>query len=73
MFRAGSLLINSRINYVQTATGIVNIMHDYTDFCLYRVDHPDDEQRACSKHVEALRNVISIMLVKTQGNNYAWT
>jgi len=23
------------------------------DFCLYRVDPPDDEQQACSKHVEA--------------------
>jgi hypothetical protein len=25
----------------------------YTDCCLYRVDPPDDEQQACSKHVEA--------------------
>jgi len=29
----------------------VNIMLDYTNCCLYRVD-PDDEQQACSKHVE---------------------
>jgi len=27
--------------------------HDYTGCCLYRVDPPDDEQQACSKHVEA--------------------
>ena len=31
----------------------VNIMHDYTNCCLYIVDPPDDEQQACSKHVEA--------------------
>jgi len=30
----------------------VNIMHDYTNCCLYRVDPPDDEQQDCSKHVE---------------------
>jgi hypothetical protein len=30
----------------------VNITHDYTNCCLYRVDPPDDEQQACSKHVE---------------------
>jgi len=65
MFRAGSLLIIRRINSVQTATGLVNIMHDYTDFCLYRVDPPDDEHRACSKHVEAVRSGIPIVLVKT--------
>jgi hypothetical protein len=27
----------------------VNIMHDYAICCLY----PDDEQQACSKHIEA--------------------
>jgi hypothetical protein len=63
MFRAGLLLIIRRINSVQTATGIVmryvdwllagNITHDYTNCCLYTVDPPDDEQQACSKHVEA--------------------
>ena len=26
---------------------------DYTSCCLYKVDPPDDEQQACSKHVEA--------------------
>jgi hypothetical protein len=26
---------------------------DYTNCCLYRVDTPDDEQQACSKHSEA--------------------
>jgi len=31
----------------------VNITHDYTNCCLYRADPPDDEQHACSKHVEA--------------------
>ena len=31
----------------------VNITHDYISCCLYRVDPPDDEQQACSKHVEA--------------------
>ena len=31
----------------------VNITHDYTNCCLYRLDPPDDEQQTCSKHVEA--------------------
>ena len=31
----------------------VNTTHDYTNCYLYRVDSPDDEQQACSKHVEA--------------------
>ena len=31
----------------------VNIAHDYTNCCLYRVDPPDDEQQDCWKHVEA--------------------
>jgi len=31
----------------------VNITLDYTSCCLNRVDPPDDEQQACSKHVEA--------------------
>jgi hypothetical protein len=30
----------------------VNITHDYTNCCLYRVDPPHDEQQACSKQVE---------------------
>jgi hypothetical protein len=30
----------------------VNPTHDYTNCCLYRVDSPDDEQQAKSKHVE---------------------
>jgi len=30
-----------------------NTTHDYTNCCLYTVDLPDDEQQACSKHVEA--------------------
>jgi len=66
MFRAGLLLIIRRIEFVYTATGIVmcyvdwlqqqqpvNITHDYTNCCLHRVDLPDDEQQACSKHAEA--------------------
>jgi hypothetical protein len=28
-------------------------MDDYSSCCLYRVDPPDDEQLACSKHIEA--------------------
>jgi len=31
----------------------VNTTHYYTSFCLYRGVPPDDEQQACSKHVEA--------------------
>jgi len=31
----------------------VKISQDYTSCCLYRVDPPNDEQQACSKHVEA--------------------
>ena len=27
----------------------VNITHDYTNYCLYTVDPPDDEQQAYSK------------------------
>ena len=69
MFRADLLLIIRRITCVQTAIGIfmryvdwllaescqqpVNITHDYTNYCLHRVDPPDDEQQACSKYVEA--------------------
>jgi len=30
-----------------------NITNHYTNCCLYRVDPPDDEQQACSEHVEA--------------------
>jgi len=26
---------------------------DHTNCCLYRADPPDDEQQACSKHLEA--------------------
>ena len=29
------------------------LVADYTKCCLYRVELPDDEQQACSKHVEA--------------------
>jgi len=62
MLRAGLLLIIRRIESVQTAIGIamcyvdwqpVNITHGYTNCCLYKVDPPDDEQQACSKHLEA--------------------
>jgi len=31
----------------------VNINNDYANCCLYGNDPPEDEQRACSKHVEA--------------------
>jgi len=30
----------------------VSIKHDYIICCLYRVDPPDDDQQACSKHAE---------------------
>jgi len=55
MFRAGLLLIIRRINCVYTTIGIIKTTHDYTstNCCLYTVDPPDDEQQACSKHVEA--------------------
>jgi len=53
MFRAGLLLIIRRIDSVYTAIGIVNITHDYTNCCIYRVDPPDVEQQDCSKHVKA--------------------
>jgi hypothetical protein len=53
MFRAGLLLIIRRVNSVQTATSIVNTTHGYTNCCLYRFGHLDDEQEACSKHVKA--------------------
>jgi len=52
MFRAGLLLIIRRIDNVWTATGIVNITHDYTN-CLWTVVSTDDEQQTCLKHVEA--------------------
>jgi hypothetical protein len=53
MLLEGLLLIIRRVSSVQTAIGIVNITHDYTNCCLYIVDPPNDEQQACSKHVEA--------------------
>jgi len=40
-------------NHIKKGIGIVNLTQDYTNCCLYRVDPPDDEQQACSKHVEA--------------------
>jgi len=52
MFRAGLLLIIRRYYPVYTDIGIVMHCVDYTSCCLYRVDPPDEEQQACSKHVE---------------------
>jgi len=40
MFRAGLLLIIRRYYFI------------YTNCCIYRVVPLDDEQEACSKHVE---------------------
>ena len=31
----------------------VNVTHGYSNCCLYIVDPSDEEQQACSKHVEA--------------------
>jgi len=53
MFRADLLLIIRRYYSVYTPIGTVNITHYYTNCCLHTVDLPDDEQEACSKHVEA--------------------
>jgi len=53
MFRAGLLLTIRRFNSVQTATGIFMRYIGYTSCCLYRVDPPEDEEQASSKHVEA--------------------
>jgi len=39
----------------------VNITHDYTNCCLYRVDPHDDEQQAYSKHVQAYFDVFLIV------------
>ena len=51
MFRAILLPIIRRYCSVYTTMSCVYV--DYTNCCLYRVDPPDDEQQACSKHVEA--------------------
>jgi len=44
-------LVVGRSRYCQQP---VNITYVYTSCCLYRGDPPDDEQQACSKHVEVL-------------------
>ena len=40
------------MRYVEWLLAAVNVMHHYTNCSLYRVDPPDDEQQACSKHVQ---------------------
>jgi len=49
------LCINSNwcSHYVGWLLPAASQHNDYTNCCLYRVDPPDDEQQACSKHVEA--------------------
>ena len=47
------LCLNSNWYSLATVQQPVNITQDYTNCCLDRVDTPDDEQQACSKHVEA--------------------
>jgi len=41
------------INSISYRHALCWLVHDYTNCCLYRVDPPDDEQQAWSKHVEA--------------------
>ena len=38
--------------YFEWLLAAVNIMHDYTRYCLCRIYHPDDEHQVCSKQVE---------------------
>jgi len=54
MFRAGlqdHLCIQS--NWYMSCVMLTGCWHDYTGCSLYRVDPPDDEQQAYSKHAEA--------------------
>jgi len=63
MLRAGLLFFITEFDSVSTAIGIAvhcfrwllagSPTHDHSNCCLYRVDLIDDEQQACSKHVEA--------------------
>jgi hypothetical protein len=62
MFQAGLLLIIRSYYSVCTTIGKCHAfvltsfwqhkLMKYTNFCIYTVDPPDDEQHACSKHVE---------------------
>jgi len=48
-------LLNDLNIYLSNFKQFHYFQHDYyrTNFCLYRIDPPDDEHQACSKHVEA--------------------
>jgi len=46
-------LVQSGVMLIDCWLQPVNIKPDYASCCLYRVDPADDEQQACSKHVEA--------------------
>jgi len=47
------IYFNNNPLHVSSGQQPVNIKHDYTNCCLYGVHPTDDEQQACSKHVEA--------------------
>jgi hypothetical protein len=47
--------VMGNLSILRSARGCLlhKMTHDYTNCCIYTVDPPDDEQQACSKHVEA--------------------
>jgi len=47
--------------------------HDYTNCRLYRVDPPDDEQQACSKHIIEINEQKIVHLVGSYYTVYTIT
>ena len=48
-------------------------MHDYTSCCLHTVDPPDDEQQACSKHLEACYwNKLTLRLLMSHTHTHTY-